>query len=91
MIFYKDNIIEKPMFELLAGINSKVIEQMVHNKIVAQSERDNDRMDKEVEKWLRENCTGLIYIVNKCNAYRDNYIYYFEKEEDAVAFKLKWS
>jgi len=91
MILYKDNIVEKSVFELLAGINSKVVEQMIHNKIVAQSERDNDRMDKGVEKWLRENCTGLIYIVDKCNAYRDHYIYYFEKEEDAVAFKLTWS
>lgn len=90
MILYRDNIIEKPMFELLARINSKVVEQMIHNKIVALSERDNDRMDKEVKKWLRENFTGLIYIDDKCNSYRDHYIYYFEKEEEAVAFKLRW-
>ena len=90
MLLYKDNIIEKPMFELLAVINSKTVEQMIHNKIVARSESDYDKMDQGVEKWLRENCTGLIYIDDRSNSYRDYYFYYFEKEEEAVAFKLRW-
>jgi len=95
MKIFKDNILTESMFELLIKINPSIAEQMIRNKIVAQSTEDYDRIGvdddgDEVYVWLTENCVGLIYIINKSTLYRDNYAYHFEKEEDMVAFKLRW-
>ena len=93
MILYKDNIIvKKSIFEILSKADSNVAVKMLRNKMVLKSEKDREKMDEDkINGWLRENCTGLIYFVDEGNTYRDHYIYYFEKEEDAVAFKIKWS
>lgn len=93
MILYKDNIIiKKTIFETLSKADPDTVAKMLRNKMVLRSQKDNDKLDQEeVRGWLRENCSGLIYFVNESNTYRDFFIYYFEKEEDAVAFKLKWS
>lgn len=50
-------------------------------------------LNDDIEKWIEENLTGS-YDIN-CDSYyeydRCNYIIIeFEKEEDAVAFKLRW-
>ena len=93
MILYRDNIIiKKSIFEMLLKADPNAAAKMLHNRMVLKSERDREKIDgDEINEWLRENCTGLIYFVNEGNTYRDFFIYYFEKEGDAVAFKLKWS
>ena len=93
MIVYKDNIItEKSIFEILSKVDPNAAAKMIRNKMVLRSEKDYDKTDEDkINRWLRGNCSGLIYFISESNAYRDFFIYYFEKEEDAVAFKLKWS
>ncbi len=95
MIIYKDNIIiKKSIFEILSKTDPDAVAKMLRNKMVLKSERERDREkidEDEINGWLRENCSGLIYFVDEGNTYRDFFIYYFEKEEDAVAFKIKWS
>lgn len=92
MIVYKDNIIvKKSIFEMLLRADPDAAAKMFRNKMVLKSERDREKTDEDkINGWLRENCTGLIYFINESTTYRDFFIYYFEKEEDAVAFKLKW-
>lgn len=93
MIVYKDNIIvKKSIFEMLLKVDPDAAAKMLRNKMVLRSKKDNDKVDQEeVNGWIRENCTGLIYFVEEGTPYRNFFIYYFEKEEDVVAFKLKWS
>lgn len=40
-------------------------------------------MDEEYNEWCKENCTGDYYVYNE-------YCVFFELEEEAVAFKLRW-
>ena len=90
MILYKDNFITKHIFEALMVGEPDIAMKMIRNKMVVKSDRE--RVDEhELNAWLRENCDGLIYFIDEGDAYRDHYIYYFEKEEEAVAFKLRWS
>jgi len=91
MIVYKDNIICEFDFKLLTTINPDMVMKMIRNKMVARSKDDDDSLSENlISDWIRENCSGLIYFEDESTAYRDNYIYYFEKEEEAVAFKLRW-
>lgn len=47
----------------------------------------------EVILWLNENTTGTYYYNwhDAAAEKRDSFIYQFEKLEDAILFKLKWS
>ena len=38
----------------------------------------------EYDKWCKENCNDKYYV------YNETYVF-FENEEDALAFKLRWS
>lgn len=89
MKVYKDNFITDHLFNILLAVNPTVAIQLIRTKLVASSENDTD--GNEISEWVRENCDGLIYFVDDSTAYyREHYICYFEKEEDAVAFKLRW-
>jgi len=89
MILYRDNFISKHIFEALLKGDPDIAMKMIRNKIVVKS--SHERVDgNELNVWLRKNCDGLIYFIDEGTAYCDHYIYYFEKEEDAVAFKIRW-
>lgn len=42
------------------------------------------RRDEEYSKWCKTNCNEKYFV------YNENYVF-FQTEEDAVAFKLRWS
>ena len=91
MKLYKDNLITEPIWDVLSKMHTDIVMNMIRNKIVIASESDRESIQlDEKNEWLRENCAGLIYFINESTAFRDAAVYYFEKEEDATAFKLRW-
>lgn len=93
MEVYKDNIITtEVMFKFLARLDPTIALKMLRNRIVIVSTSDKDKLAvEELDSWVRENCDGLVYAIDKSGAFRNYYVYQFEKSDDAVAFKLRWT
>jgi len=52
-------------------------------KVMIELLDTNIGIDIEYNKWCKENCNDKYFV------YNENYIF-FETEEDATAFKLRW-
>ncbi len=93
MEVYKDNILAtEEAFEFLSKLDPDIALTMMRNRIAIVSTSDSDRLSVIVlNSWIRENCEGLVYCIDKSGSYRDHYVYQFEKPEEAVAFKLRWT
>lgn len=93
MKVYRDNIINsEAAFKFLARLDPAIALSMMRNRIVVISTSDNDKTNAtELNNWIRENCEGLVYFINKSSVHEDHYVYQFEKPEEAVAFKLRWT
>jgi len=91
MKLYKDNLITEPIWNVLFQMDTDIAMNMIRNKMIVEAESDRESIYlNEINEWLRGNCAGLIYFINESTAFRDSAVYYFEKEEDATAFKLRW-
>ena len=62
---------------------ARIIENSGCKIMVVFDYRVLSEMDKEYNKWCKENCSGKYFV------YNENYAF-FDIEEDAVAFKLRW-
>ena len=80
------------------GLSGERLGQIFFDKgmIIKEEITDRERiMDviakiKEVKHWAVENLDGLWASVFIPNTPNEILIFYFEKEEDVVAFKLRW-
>ena len=52
-------------------------------KIIVAIDDMPSEMDEEYTKWCLENCNDSWFV------YNENYVF-FDTEEDAMAFKLRW-
>lgn len=73
----------------LREVNDPVYHQMLKNhvKIKFDNNEEIEEFNNEVFDWIDENAKGYNIFIGKNTLNH----FYFEKEEDMMAFKLRWS
>lgn len=85
----KTRFLNEADFQLLASMNPDIATHMFRNKMLVDGPKGgNVNRVKEMNSWIEENCSGLVYKMNHGTAKKFNFDLYFEEESDMVAFKL---
>lgn len=87
----KSNVINDDLFQKLSDLNPKIAEAMIRTQFRVRGFKKGNTLNmKRALIWLEQNSEGLIYIKDNSKSAQFDYLILFEKEEDAVSFKLQW-
>jgi hypothetical protein len=86
---WRTTVLTDDEFKSLIRADPQAYAKMLRTTFCVNYEPNYDGVD-QMEMWLVENCTGLVFLDEQHHGDQDGFFIYFEHDADATKFKLAW-